>query len=253
MKIPKILGLAVVCLLSSGLPLRAASFALNSNAADATIANNSGSPAIVTTTDFASRIGEFFSPGVSISVLPFQLPTLAPGEQFTIANLRLQLFALDNGNGGLGNVDLYGLTRSDVSPTVLASDFYAGPNPDPTAILLQGSFITPTSTVRTDPNTGPFINTSASANIALVNFLNTQYGGGTGAGKFVFLRLSYNQNPSVAGNNSYQILTADAGGAAEKPLLTLTSAAVPEPSSIAFLISGAGVAGYLSFRKRRVS
>ena len=141
------------------------------------------------------------------------------------------------------------------TPTITASDYYQGSAVDPTATLIQSSFLTPNSTVRTDANAGPFTDTSASGSTALTAFLNTAYAGGANAGDYVYLRLSYDVNqPTPDGNNAYAVLTSNAGGAEEKPQILFSSglaqvANVPEPSS--YLTLGAGIAALLFIQRRR--
>jgi hypothetical protein len=248
------ISFALICLVAAPSLGHAASFSESSDAADGTIRSHVNAtppdPTIENTTDFQGRVGEFFAPDAITLMLPFLLPTLPTGETIDTAHLRLQLF--DRGNTGtLGNADLYGLgVRS--AATVLTTDYYTGSTPDLTdATLIQSSFLTPASPLRTDPNTGPFINTSTNGDISLVSYLNTAYAGGTNAGKFVFLRVSYAvDQPTPNGNNFYSLLTDDAGGSNEKPLLTFTTSlvSVPEPSTWVFLISGTGL--LMAYRRR---
>jgi hypothetical protein len=200
--------------------------------------NGSGTITVEDTTgtgNYQSRIGEFFAPGGACYVMPFQLPTLAAGEVFTSADLRTQLY--DRGNpGNLANADLYGI-RVSPSVSLLSTDYYQGPS-DAGSTLIQQNFLTPTSPLRTDANTGPFIQPTPTGDTALVSFLNTAYAGGANAGDYVFLRVSYDDATIPAGNSFYALLTANAGGSNEPPLLTYTSAAVPEPTSIVVLAMG---------------
>ncbi len=225
----------------------ASSFSITSDPLDATVRSNGTDPnTIVDTGNFAGRIGEFFAPDAISLVLPFQLPTLGAGEVVTSANLRTQLFnKADPGN--LGNADLYGLgfrTTADV----LISDFYTGSTPDNTdaTVIMQG-FLTPATPLRIDGNNG-FVETDTAADSALVGYLNAAYTGGAVAGDFVFLRLSYAvDQPIPVGNSAYELLTRNAGGANEQPLLTIDSAVVPEPSTSLLI----GVAGTLALIRRR--
>ena len=198
--------------------------------------------------NYAGRIGEYFG-GAIIYEIAFQLPTFIPdGEAFAAlgTELRLQLFGKGD-TGILGNVDLYGLGIRN-SSAILASDFYTGPS-DPSATLIQNDLLTPSTPTRIDANTD-FVITSAAANQALAAYLNTQWAGGANAGQYVFLRLSYDvSTPLPEGNNFYEVLTNEAGGATEKPLLTYATTPVPEPGTVA-MIAVAGL-GYLVLRRRR--
>lgn len=203
--------------------------------ADAQVETSGGDPAEAGDAgNYQTRVGEYYSPGYSAYVMPFLLPTLGVGEAFDTATLRIQLYSLAGTPDFNG--DLYGLGRR-ASATVLAGDFYNGAF-DSGATLIQDDFLNPSSPVRTDPNTGPFITTDTAGSAALVAYLNTQYAGGAGAGEYVFLRI----NPDATGpqgNESYNVLTANAGGGNEKPLLTYTAAVVPEPASLVLFAAGA--------------
>jgi hypothetical protein len=173
---------------------------------------------------------------------------LSPGSVITSANLQTQLFALGDENSGLANADLYAI-GTVATPTVtataniLSSYYYQGPL-DPSNDLLQSGYLTPSSTVRTDANTGPFTETSLTGQAGLVAFLNAAENGGANAGKYVYLRISYDAATIPAGNNFYAVLTDDAGGTYEKPILTVTEGSqslpvsVPEPSSYAMISAG---------------
>ena len=216
-------------------------FSLNPDASDARVLNpnNGNAVTIIDQGNYAARIGEQNDPGGTCYVFAFQLPTFTGGDSaFTAATLRLQLFDLVNGNGNLGNVDFYGLGVR-TSPAPLTTDYYQG-TLDAGNTLIQQAFMTPTSTVRTSADNGPFITTSTQGATSLVNYLNAVDPNGTNAGKWVVFRLSYTVSPIPNGNDAYTVLTQDAGGTNEKPLLSLTSAAgaVPEPSTYAMIVLG---------------
>ncbi len=222
-------------------------FTINPDAADGEVTSNGATPPTYTVTDqtdYQSRIGELYAPGGVCYVIPFLIPTLTANEVFTAASLQLQLYSL---SGTPANADLYGL-RVNTSSQPLSSDYYQGAL-DTSHALIQQNFLTPSSVVRTDPTTGPFTTTSTAGGTALVNFLNAVDVNNATAGEFVFLRISYDADPIPNGNNGYNVLTEDAGGANEKPLLTLTAAVVPEPSTFVFL--GLAGAGAVAFRRRR--
>ena len=143
-------------------------------------------------------------------VFVFQLPALPVGKEFSNASLR----AYQQGKDGTPsfNADLYGVGVSS-SSAVSASDYYAGAF-DSASILIKDNLLTPSS------GAGPVV-TSA---VELTDFLNAAYANGSGAGKYVFLRL----NPDVAGLNNYtryKLYSADySGGAYYWPSLTYDTA-----------------------------
>jgi hypothetical protein len=113
-------------------------------------------------------------------------------------------------------VDLYGLAARDTN-TVLASDFYVSGTPDSGNTFIQAGYLTSTSTnghgsisISGGVTTPPPIVTGGAGNTALVNYLNAQYNGGIGAGRWVFLRLSPATN-AFNGNYAYDPLTSYAG------------------------------------------
>lgn len=234
--------------------LRADTFAPRPDLADAQVSSNNQNPPTfqMNTGDFAARIGEFFSPGGSAYVLPFLLPTLPTGQQFTDANIRFILFGKNNDAGSLGNVDFYGLGVR-ATPAVQNSDYFQGML-DATAgvVRLQDNFLTSGLDPRgVNGSTGSF--TTAS----FADYLNTVDPDNSAAGKYVFFRLSYDVDPPTpAGNNFYSVLTANAGGFNdEQPILNLTSGAttVPEPSTFVMVGLALGAMPLLRRWVRRVA
>jgi hypothetical protein len=169
------------------------------------------------------RIGELRAPGGEAYILPFRLPALSPGQRIATFHLRAQLARIDHDGGGLANADLYALGMRD-SEKPLPGDYYQGPKPDPRATLIQANYLTPSSPVRTNSNTGPFINTSADADAALVKYLNALCAQPGSAGKLVLLRISYDADPIPPGNNAYNLITSGADGDNEVPIFTYTFA-----------------------------
>jgi hypothetical protein len=169
------------------------------------------------------RIGELHSPGGEAYILPFRLPVLAAGQRFANVHLRMQLAGLSKeANGVLANADLYGLVvRDNAKP--LPTDYYQGSKPDSKATLLQANFLTPASTVRTNADTGPFVETSSDGDVALTKFFNDSMQPGI-PGKYLFLRISYDADTIPSGNNAYNVLTTGADGDNESPIITYTVA-----------------------------
>jgi hypothetical protein len=121
----------------------------------------------------------------SSGVFVFQLPFLPVGKEFANASLRLY-YAGKTGTPTF-NADLYG-GRISSSSAVVAGDFYAGAL-DGGSILLEDNFLTPARA------TGGAIASSP----AVTDYLNAAYDGGSGAGKYVFVRV----NPDAAGLNNF--------------------------------------------------
>jgi hypothetical protein len=172
---------------------------------------------------YQARIGELYAPGGEAYILPLRIPAVPAGQRIATIHLRAQLVGINNEAGGLGNADLYALGIRDTDK-LLPTDYYQGPGPDPKATLLQAKFLTPASKVRTDPNAGPFVETSADGDSALAKYLNDASAIPANAGKFVFLRVSYDVDPIPPGNNAYMLLTSGASGDNEPPIFTYTLA-----------------------------
>ncbi|MBK1825466.1 DUF5060 domain-containing protein [Haloferula rosea] len=136
------------------------------------------------------------------TIFVFQLPDLGMiDDPFLAATLSFNVVDVSTSPPG---VDLYGLGRR-VLPDVLAGDYY-GENgtPDPTdADLIQSNILTSST------GTGAV---SSSASSALAAYLNAQYDGGNGVGKYVFLRLS--TNGVISGLQRHFVTSADAPGGA---------------------------------------
>ncbi len=125
----------------------------------------------------------------SSPVYAFRLPDLgAVSAPFTSATFSVALSTSASNWTGY-RVDVYGLAaRSE--PTVLGSDAFAGANDTTGAVKLQDNW------VDLDQATPVPIGVRSLSNAALVSYLNNQYSGGAGAGRYVFLRLS----PDTGGN-----------------------------------------------------
>ncbi|MEN1678801.1 MAG: hypothetical protein AAGJ46_04370 [Planctomycetota bacterium] len=174
--------------------------------------------------DFDAQIGEWFGPGLTSVVIPFQLPNRgAVVDPFLSADLGIMVYNI--GNDTVTDIDLYGV-RVDPDPAISVDDFYVGAAFDPSATLIQESFLTPSSSAGFVgmPNN----NTDATGDANLRDFLNTSYDGGAGAGQYVFLRLSYGADAFATGFDAYQMTVREAGLQGEWPVITFT--VVPEPT-----------------------
>jgi hypothetical protein len=243
----RILALTALCATAVGTVQGAT---ILGNTADTGIDSSSGvRPA--TSIDELARTGS--SSGRAF-VFVFELPNLGSiADPFLNATFSFTL--LENGTnvipggaftGGATpsfNLDLYGLGRRDTSP-VATGDGYWGATPDPTdATLLAADFLTPATAV------GDVTFSGASLNA----YLNAQYGGGSGIGDFVFLRI----NPDLAAgsdpsnNQRYRVSTANNTGTTSysKIIPQINYDAVPEPSAALALLGGAALLGAIRRRQ----
>jgi hypothetical protein len=166
------------------------------------------------------RVGELHAPGGEAYLLPIRVPNLTAGQHFASVHLRTQLTGINNEGNALGDADLYGLGLRDTAKA-LPGDYYQGTH-DTKATLIMAKFLTTASKIRTDPNTGPFAETSPEADAVLTKYFNDLCAAGGTAGKFIFLRISYDLDPIPNGNNAYNILTTGADGDNEPPIITYT-------------------------------
>lgn len=150
-------------------------------------------------------------------VIPVELPDYgAVAEPFT--EQTAFIFNYEGKNSSvIGHVNVYGLGRRS-SPQVMSNDYWTATTAvDSTdADLLAESVITANSTS---------FGLKTINNAALVNYLNTQYDGGAGAGEYVFFRLSTTTR-QTGGASRYLITSADAGTLTTLPRI-VTNADVP--------------------------
>ncbi len=173
---------------------------------------------------FNANVGEWFGPGLTTIVLPFQLPNLGTvANPFTSANLGVMVHEIGSGPTTT-DIDLYAV-RTDPDPAILVSDWYNGSAFDQSATLIQESFLTPSSPagfVGTPNN-----NTDAIGDANLLSYLNGAYSGGAGAGEYVFLRLSYGGDNFATVYDAYKLTVREAGQQGEWPVISVTTNAVP--------------------------
>ncbi|QTN32924.1 DUF5060 domain-containing protein [Akkermansiaceae bacterium] len=130
----------------------------------------------------------------------FELPNLGiVASPFLSATLGFNVETVSTAPPG---VDLYGLGKR-ITADVYGTDYYGeSATPDPTdATLIQGNIL--------NAGTGTGLKTS-NASTALASYLNAQYDGGNGIGKYVFLRLS--TTAPVPGLERHFVTSADATG-----------------------------------------
>jgi len=187
---------------------------------------------------FDVNVGEWFGPGITTAILPFQLPDLGAKEDpFLAADLGVHVYQI--GNDTVTGVDLYGV-RVDPDPSIKVEDHYQGAAFDPTpgVVLIQEDFLTPGGPVGFEAEPNNFTNDAGDA--ALVDYLNASYAGGANAGSFVFLRMSYGADGFAAGWDAYKFTTSEAQFEGDWPILSFT--AVPEPASLLAVACGVAVA-----------
>jgi hypothetical protein len=171
---------------------------------------------------WSANVGEWFGPGLTTIVLPFQLPNLGTlSNPFTSANFSVMVH--EKGTATFTDVDLYAV-RTDADPAIAASDWYLGSSIDPTATLIQKSFLTPSSPAGFVG--APNNSTDATGDANLLGYLNAAYAGGAGAGDYVFLRLSYAGDTFAAGWDAYKITLREAAQQGEWPVITVATDAV---------------------------
>lgn len=207
------------------------------------------SPSIQDTGDWNVGVGEWYGNGLLSAVMPFQLPNFgAVASPFTSASFGVNLY--QKGNATATDADLYAV-RLSASSAILASDYYSGANADPNATLIQASFLTPSSTtVPVDLVLSGANNlTDAAGSENLLNYLNSAYNSGVGAGQYVFLRVSYGSDTYATGWDAYNFTSRNAALEGDWPVITYTVAPVPEPGTAALVALGSVL--LLSYRFRR--
>jgi hypothetical protein len=191
----------------------------------------------------AKRVGaSTSSPGAGsrAGVFVFQLPTPGPGELPIVNSADFALNVQTNYANTLYDLDLYGLTARAAN-TVLTEDNYFGSSSGKhaTDAVLQAGFVPAGNTI-----TG-YMHPSADADSALANYLTNQYGAdGSGAGKWVFLRLNAAIVPASENTGIDVSMGEDT---AAPPLLSITL--VPEPAAIS-LLGMLSLAACVSRRRR---
>jgi hypothetical protein len=180
-----------------------------------------------------------------VGIFFFALSTLSPGSSIVGTRLHIHYLGPETGGSPIPefNIDAFGLGARS-SPTMLSSDYYAGPAGSSSNTLIQAAVITPT--------TAPGDLGIANAN--LLGFLTSLYHpDGTPVSAFAVFRFNPDKplpapSPPIRG---YLLATADNADPRLLPELDLTVNGVPEPSSLTLLGGFAVVAaGYYRWRRR---
>ncbi|MFT6627961.1 MAG: hypothetical protein ACJA1R_001221, partial [Flavobacteriales bacterium] len=162
------------------------------------------------------QIGEFFSPGSSNYIVPFTLPARAIGGTIYSAELRTNVQALHGAPLPPFNADLYARVVSSATDWS-GGDHFEGPLDGGGAwTLVQDDILSPVSDWRVGPNY-----TNDAGAVALGTFLNNAYIGGAVEGDVLLLRFSPDVSPIPFGFNAWDMFTANALGAGQKPTLVL--------------------------------
>ncbi|MDF1710851.1 MAG: PEP-CTERM sorting domain-containing protein [Akkermansiaceae bacterium] len=130
--------------------------------------------------------------------------------------------------------DPIGSVGRNTNANLFAGSYYGGgPGLGPVfSLLLHDDFYTPSS--------APGVSTSND----FANWLNTKYADGANAGDYVFIRVD--AEGTTSGAAAYFIASAD-NTTLQKPTLTYTVTAIPEPSALALL----GLSCLVLTRRRR--
>lgn len=164
------------------------------------------------------------SASLASPVFVFQLPNLgAVANPFSTVTFSVALVSASDFNGF--SADVYGLGARDL-PNVLASDAFAGGTDSTDAVRLADNWINlNVSGISTGVRT--------LSNAALANYLNNQYAGGAGAGRYVFIRISPDAGSNIWKNTRFA--SSEATDAAQRPTMTYTLAVPPPPNTAPIL------------------
>jgi hypothetical protein len=195
---------------------------------------------------FTNFVGELYNFGNGTntgiaSVYVFDLPTIPVGEAIQDANLTLSLTQRGTSNYA---VDLYGLQRTSSSTTVTAGDYFEGPADAANSLIVDN--LADSTTLA-----GP-LSASGATIASFVAQRYASFGPGhdfEGNDDFIFVRLNRDTTgPSAGYQPPYGFGAVNSQDSAVRPTLSITTAAVPEPTAIG--LTAAALAA-VSMRRRR--
>lgn len=178
-------------------------------------------------TDFLGNPYNDPNPEYQYPIIDFQLPTLPAGQVVVSAQVSVGLAY--SPTPGDFNTDLDAL---GVGPYAPNNDYFQAAGTDIAADLIPAS----------SPDYSTYT-TTAAEDTALANYINSQ---GYTPFNMLTMRLTPESDPT---GTSYSVGSADFYGL--NPVLTLTTAAVPEPATLGILGVGALAMGGRRFRRRR--
>jgi hypothetical protein len=193
-----------------------------------------------------SSTSGFSGAGARSAEFVFQLPTPPANTSPIVSDAKLEFTITADQPDGKYNIDLSALPARP-EKTVFMTDNYIGTasNPTPTlGSLIEAAIVPAAHPAGTLPEV---VSTSLSGSQALVDYLNGQYGtDGSGAGKWVFLRLNPDVDPVVE-NSGVDVAFAENGTGV--PTLTIDFA--PEPTAAPVFLCLA--AGATARRRKRMA
>lgn len=236
MKIHPITSLVLLAVSS----LHAAPIIIPADVADARLratANGDGAATAGVTIDSSTatqhQVGRGSSSQMSIAVIPFQLPVLAPGQ--VIANAAFRFTAIFPVTGFTSSADVYGLGNRPTA-TVTTGDYYSGASGgDLTDATLIEQNTLPLGS--SNPLNVPLTHTVSPE--SLTDYLKAQYAAG-GAGKFIFLRLS---TTVFAQSNRHDVDSAEHTDASRRPTLSFEIISPPSFTAAPAITPATGITG----------
>ena len=191
-----------------------------------------------------SSTSGFSGAGARSAEFVFQLPAPPANTSPIVSDARLEFTITADQPDGNYNIDLYALPGRP-EKTVFISDNYTDATSRQTAQLIESAIVPATHPAGTLPEV---VGTNLSGSQELVKYLNDQYGAdGSGAGKWVFLRLNPDTATVPIENSGFDVAFAE--NATGQPTLTIDFA--PEPTAAPVFVCLA--AGAATRRRKRAA